>query len=158
MKSAKLMALIPGILMIFLAIGIITVLFSSGILIREGTLTQGTLFAFVYYLISFFEPLLSFIGFMTLLQNSLAAGSRIIRVLDEKISIYEEANAVVVQDIKGRIEYNNVSFSYEEGIPVLKNIDLAINEKERLALVGYTGAGKSTFIKLLSRFYDPKAG
>jgi ATP-binding cassette subfamily B protein len=95
---------------------------------------------------------------MTLLQNSLAAGSRIIRLLDEKISINEKSNAVELQDIKGRIEYTDVSFSYEEGIPVLKNVDIAIKEKERLALVGYTGAGKSTFIKLLIRFYDPTVG
>ncbi len=158
MKTAKLMAYIPGIVIIIIALGISSVLFTSGILIREGTLTQGTLIAFVFYLFSFFEPLFSFMGFMTLLQNSLAAGSRIIRILDENLSINEKENAIEIQNIKGRIEYNNVNFSYEEGIPILKNIDIKINAKERLALVGYTGAGKSTFIKLLSRFYDPTDG
>ncbi|NVM16771.1 MAG: ABC transporter ATP-binding protein [Candidatus Lokiarchaeota archaeon] len=158
MKTAKLMAYMPGIVIIIIALGISSVLFTSGILIREGTLTQGTLIAFVFYLFSFFEPLFSLMGFMTLLQNSLAAGSRIIRILDENISITEREDAVEIHNIKGEIEFANVNFSYIEDIPILKNIDLKINAKERLALVGYTGAGKSTFIKLLSRFYDPTEG
>ena len=158
MKTAKLMAFIPGIVIIVIALGIISVLFSSGILIREGSLTQGTLIAFIFYLISFFEPLFSLMGFITLLQNSLAAGSRVIRILDENISIKEKVNAIEIRNIKGRIEYSNVNFSYEKEIPVLKNIDIIISNKERLALVGYTGAGKSTFVKLLSRFYDPTEG
>ncbi len=158
MKTAKIMAYIPGIVIIVIALGISSLLFFSGILIREGTLTQGTLIAFVFYLFSFFDPLLSLISFTTLLQNSVAAGSRITRILDENISIVEKENAIEIQNIKGRIEYSNVSFSYEEDVPVLKNIDINIGEKERLALVGYTGAGKSTFIKLLSRFYDPTEG
>jgi len=158
LKSAKLMAYIPGIVIIVIALGISSVLFTSGILIREGNLTQGTLIAFVFYLFSFFEPLFSLMGFLTLLQNSIAAGSRIIRILDEKISINEREDAVEIQNIKGRIEYNNVNFSYEEDIPILKNINIKIDANERLALVGYTGAGKSTFIKLLSRFYDPTEG
>jgi ATP-binding cassette subfamily B protein len=158
MKTAKLMAFIPGIVIIIIALGISSLFFSSGILIRQGLLTQGTLIAFVFYLFSFFEPLFSLIGLITLLQNSIAAGSRIIRILDENITITEKENAVEIQNIKGKIEYNNVSFSYEEDTAVLKNIDIAINDKERLALVGYTGAGKSTFVKLLSRFYDPTEG
>jgi ATP-binding cassette subfamily B protein len=158
LKTAKLMAFIPGIVIIVIALGIISVLFSSGILIREGNLTQGTLIAFIFYLISFFEPLFSLMGFITLLQNSLAAGSRVIRILDENVSINEKENAIEIRNVMGRIEYSNVNFSYEEKIPVLKNIDININDKERLALVGYTGAGKSTFVKLLSRFYDPTEG
>jgi len=158
MKTAKLMAFIPGIIIIVIAIGISSLFFTSGILIREGLLTQGTLFAFIFYLFSFFEPLFSLIGLITLLQNSIAAGARIIRILDENISITEKENAVEIQNIEGKIEYNNVSFSYEEGVAVLKNIDITVNDKERLALVGYTGAGKSTFVKLLSRFYDPIEG
>ena len=158
MKTAKLMAYIPGIVIVVIALGISSVLFSSGILIREGSLTQGTLIAFVFYLFSFFEPLFSLMGFMTLLQNSLAAGSRIIRILEENISIIERENCVEIHNIEGRIEYQDVHFSYKEDIPILKNININIKAKERLALVGYTGAGKSTIIKLISRFYDPTKG
>jgi ATP-binding cassette subfamily B protein len=158
MKAAKLLAFMPGIIIIIITMGFGTLFFVSGVLIREGLLTSGTFVAFFFYIFMFFEPLFSLIGFVTLLQNSIAAGSRIIRLLDEDISITEKDDAFEFEDIKGEIEYSDISFSYEDNIPVLKNININVKEKERLALVGYTGAGKSTFIKLLSRFYDPIEG
>ena len=158
MKTAKLMAFIPGVIILVITLGISTLFFASGNLIRQGLLTQGTLVAFIFYIFMFFEPLFSLIGFFTLLQNSIAAGSRIIRLLDEIPAVQDKDDAIKLETIKGKIEYNNVSFWYEKDIPVLKNVNITIKEKERLALVGYTGAGKSTFIKLLSRFYDPTVG
>ena len=158
MKAAKLMAFIPGVIIIIITLGFSSLFLVSGTLIRQGSLSQGTLVAFIFYLFTFFEPLFSLIGFFTLLQNSVAAGARIIRLLDEDISIEEKEDAVMLENVKGVIEYKNVNFSYNSEVPVLKNININIKEKERLALVGYTGAGKSTFIKLLSRFYDPIQG
>ncbi|HEC39970.1 MAG TPA: ABC transporter ATP-binding protein, partial [bacterium] len=158
MKAAKLMAFMPGIIILVITLGFSTLFLVSGTLIRQGNLSQGTLVAFIFYLFTFFEPLFSLIGLLSLLQNSLAAGARIIRLLDEKISIEEKNDAVTLDNAKGVIEYRNVDFSYNSEIPVLKNINIKIKEKERLALVGYTGAGKSTFVKLLSRFYDPTQG
>ena len=158
MKAAKLMAFMPGILMITITLGLGILFFTAGVLIHQGDLTQGTLVAFIFYVFTFFEPLFSLLGFLTLLQNSIAAGARIVRLLDEEPAIKEKVEAVLLNDIKGKIVYDNVNFSYEEKVPVLKEINVAIKEKERLAIVGYTGAGKSTFIKLLSRFYDPTEG
>jgi ATP-binding cassette subfamily B protein len=158
LKSAKLMAYIPGIIMFVITIGLGVLFFSAGVLIRGGSMTQGTLVAFIFYIFMFFEPLFSLLGFFTLLQNSIAAGNRIIRLIDEEPSIQEKSDAIELKGIKGKIAYRNVNFYYEENIPVLKNINITIKEKERLAIVGYTGAGKSTFIKLLSRFYDPNEG
>lgn len=158
LKSAKLMAFIPGIIMFVITIGLGALFFSAGVLIRGGSMTQGTLVAFIFYIFMFFEPLFSLIGFFTLLQNSIAAGNRIIYLLDEEPAIQEKSDAIRLNGIKGRINYKNVNFHYAEDIPILKNVNIDIKEKERLALVGYTGAGKSTFIKLLSRFYDPTAG
>jgi ABC-type multidrug transport system fused ATPase/permease subunit len=158
MKAAKLQAFIPAIMMIVITFGFGLILISSGFLIRSGDLTQGTLIAFIFYIFTFFEPLFSLIGFFTLLQNSVAAGARILRLLDENIAVKEKENPIEIHALKGIIEYEGVNFSYENNIPVLKNINLLVHEKERLALVGYTGAGKSTFIKLLSRFYDPTDG
>jgi len=158
MKTAKLMAFIPGVIILVITLGISTLFFASGTLIREGSLTQGTLVAFIFYIFMFFEPLFSLIGFFTILQNSIAAGSRIIRLLDEEPAIKDKDSGIILESVLGKIEYENVSFWYEENVPVLKDINIIIKEKERLALVGYTGAGKSTFIKLLSRFYDPTIG
>ncbi|MGB5912756.1 MAG: ABC transporter ATP-binding protein [Promethearchaeia archaeon] len=158
MKAAKLLAFIPGISLLVITFGISVVFFTAGFLIREGSLSQGTLLAFIFYIFMFFEPLLSLISFLTLLQNSIAAGARIIGLLDEEPSIKEIQDALVLKNVKGIIEYKNVDFSYEENVPVLESINLKVKAKERLALVGYTGAGKSTFVKLLSRFYDPTKG
>ena len=158
MKTAKLMAFMPGIIILIITLGFSSLFLVAGTLIRQGSLSQGTLVAFIFYLFTFFEPLFSIIGFLSLLQNSIAAGARIIRLLDEKISIEEKDDAVSLDIARGLIEYKNVNFSYNSEIPVLKNINIKIKEKERLALVGYTGAGKSTFVKLLSRFYDPTKG
>ena len=158
MKAAKLLAFIPGISLLIITLGISVVFFAAGFLIREGLLSQGTLLAFIFYIFMFFEPLLSLISFLTLLQNSIAAGARIIGLLDEEPSIKEKHDAFILKNIKGIIKYKNVDFSYEENVPVLEKINLKGKAKERLALVGYTGAGKSTFVKLLSRFYDPTKG
>ncbi|MFO8017040.1 MAG: ABC transporter ATP-binding protein [Promethearchaeia archaeon] len=159
MKAGKLMALVPPIVIYIITFGLAALFFTAGILIREGTITQGTLVAFIFYIFMFFQPLINLVGFFTLLQNSIAAGNRMVKLLDEEPSIQNKENAITPPDkIKGKIEYDGVSFEYEEGVPVLKDINLTIKGKERLALVGYTGAGKSTFIKLLCRFYDPTEG
>ncbi|MHA1805356.1 MAG: ABC transporter ATP-binding protein [Promethearchaeota archaeon] len=158
MKAAKLMAFIPGTMILVITSGFAALFLTAGILIRQGLSTEGTLVAFMFYIFMFYEPLFSLIAFVTLLQNSLAAGARIIRLLDEEIAIKDKPDAIELNHVKGKIEYQNVNFSYEKGVPVLKNINVSIAPKERLALVGYTGAGKSTFIKLLTRFYDVEPG
>jgi ATP-binding cassette subfamily B protein len=93
-----------------------------------------------------------------MLQNSIAAGRRIISLLNEEISILDHKNSIKITDIEGKVQYQDVDFSYDIDNLVLKDITLNLRENERLAIVGYTGAGKSTFIKLLSRFYDPTKG
>lgn len=158
LKSAKLFALIPGLALLIISSGLMALFFTGGILIRDGVITVGTLVAFIFYIFQFFEPMIALIGFFTLLQNSLAAGARIVNLLDLEPSIKESEDALTIEKIKGEIKYDQVSFRYEDDQPVLRNINVNIKPEERLALVGYTGAGKSTFIKLLSRFYDPNKG
>ena len=158
MKTAKLNAFIPGTIILVITFGIGLLLLASGALIRAGSLTQGTLISFIFYIFMFFEPLFSLISFVTMLQNSIAAGRRIISLLNEEVSILEDINAVKINDVKAKIEYIDVGFSYDTDNLVLKDVNLRVKENERLAIVGYTGAGKSTFIKLLSRFYDPTRG
>jgi ATP-binding cassette subfamily B protein len=158
MKTAKLNAFIPGTIILVITIGIGLLLLASGALIRAGSLTQGTLISFIFYIFMFFEPLFSLINFVTMLQNSIAAGRRIISLLNEEISILDHKNSIKITDIEGKVQYQDVDFSYDIDNLVLKDITLNLRENERLAIVGYTGAGKSTFIKLLSRFYDPTKG
>jgi ATP-binding cassette subfamily B protein len=158
MKTAKLNSFIPGTIILVITFGIGLLLVASGVLIRAGSLTQGTLISFIFYIFMFFEPLFSLISFITMLQNSIAAGRRIISLLNEEVSIIDDINAVKIKDVTAKIEYKDVGFSYDTDNLVLRNINLKVKENERLAIVGYTGAGKSTLIKLLSRFYDPTRG
>ncbi|MFX1281412.1 MAG: ABC transporter ATP-binding protein [Promethearchaeota archaeon] len=158
LKSARLTAFIPGIVMFLITTGLTILILMAGILIREGMITQGTLVAFTFYVFMFYEPILSLSNFFSLIQNSISASERIIQVLNESISIQDEPHAIELTNIKGIIEFQNVKFEYELNKPILTNFSMTIKEKERLAIVGYTGAGKSTIIKLLSRFYDPNEG
>ncbi|MHA1149431.1 MAG: ABC transporter ATP-binding protein [Promethearchaeota archaeon] len=158
LKAAKLLAFVPAVLIFTITIGIALMLFTAGLLIREGLITQGTIVAFIFYMFMFFEPLISLISFFTLLQNSIAAGNRIVKLMSEDPSIQSKPNAIKLEKVRGEISYEDVYFSYNPEIVILRNINIGIKAKERLALVGYTGAGKSTFIKLLSRFYDPTKG
>jgi len=158
MKAAKLMAFVPAVIIFIITFGIGILFYTAGLLIRENMITQGTLVAYIFYIFMFFEPLIALIGFMTLLQNSIAAGARIVKLLDENPSIKDSPNAIELKSIKGKIEFQDVYFQYEENVPVINKINLMVKEKERLALVGYTGAGKSTIIKLICRFYEPTKG
>jgi ABC-type multidrug transport system fused ATPase/permease subunit len=158
LKTAKLMAFVPGIITFIITAGIGMLFFTAGVLIRDGLITQGTLVAFIFYIFMFFEPLISLVSFFTLVQNSIAAGDRIIKLLDEETSIKERFSSIEFEEVKGSIEIDKVNFEYENELPILKDINIQVKEKERLALVGYTGAGKSTLIKLLCRFYDPTQG
>ena len=90
MKASKLTAIVPGIVFVFIAGAFVTVFFVSGVLIRQGILTQGILIAFFFYIFTFLEQLYSLINFGTVLQDSLAAGARIIKLLDEDILIKEK--------------------------------------------------------------------
>ncbi|MBY9007069.1 MAG: ABC transporter ATP-binding protein [Candidatus Lokiarchaeota archaeon] len=158
LKSAKLFALIPGLTIFVFTLGIGLLFFTAGILIRDSIITVGTLISFIFYLFQFFEPLNTLVGFFAILQNAIAAGARMIKLIDLSPSIKQISSPIKLEEIKGEIEYKDISFYYEKENPVIDKINIKIKEKERLALVGYTGAGKSTFIKLLNRFYDPIEG
>jgi len=118
----------------------------------------GTLITFVMYVGMFFGPIFDLTNFYNTIQSSLAAAERIFEILDVEPEIKESEDAVEMPPIKGKIEFRNVIFGYNPDHPVLHNISFYIKPKETIALVGPTGAGKSTIIKLLCRFYDPQSG
>jgi ATP-binding cassette subfamily B protein len=121
-------------------------------------ITVGTLAAFFGYATLIFEPVYDISRFYTQAQGSLSAGERIFSLIDTKPLIYNSEKAGEFEDIKGEIEFCNVSFHYETGKPVLENFSLKINAGESVALVGETGSGKSTIINLVCRFYEPSSG
>lgn len=129
----------------------------GGWLSTRGIVTVGTVTAFVLYLNNLFEPINQLSQIYNTVQAAGAAMAKIFTVLDEQPSIRERPGAIDLPDAQ-EIDVDNVTFAYGDNAPVLHDVSLHIHEGERLALVGPTGAGKSTLAKLLARFYDPVSG
>ncbi len=135
------------------------VLFVGGARVLDGAMSFGSLVAFILYLAWFFEPIIQLSNVYNLLQGALAALSKIFGILDTSPLVQESPDAVAFhRDVEGRIRFEDVTFGYDPGIPIIEHLDLEIQPGERLAVVGETGAGKSTIAKLGARFYDPQAG
>ncbi len=133
-------------------------LFFGGRMVLDGTLTIGELFAFLLYLTAFFAPIQQLVQLYNSYQQGQAAVSKIRGLLATEPSVVETADAVELPPIDGRVVFDNVSFSYDGDVEVLTDFNLTIEPGETVAIVGPTGAGKSTAAKLLSRFYEPTTG
>lgn len=119
----------------------------------------GEIFIFFAYIQMFFRPLRQLAEKFNLFQSAMAAAERIFNLMDQKSRLSEVLETVPDRfDIKGDICFKSVGFSYQEGQPVLKNISLTIRQGEKVALVGTTGSGKTTLIKLINRLYDVDSG
>ncbi|MFQ5967076.1 MAG: ABC transporter ATP-binding protein [Acidimicrobiia bacterium] len=143
----------------FLAtIGTALVLLVGGTMVLDGSMSFGTMVAFLLYLAWFFEPIVQLSNVYNLQQAALAALSKLFEILDQRPAVRELLPGTDVSSSEGVIGMESVDFSYDEGVPVLQDIDLSVAAGERVALVGETGAGKSTLAKLAVRFYDPDSG
>jgi ABC-type multidrug transport system fused ATPase/permease subunit len=130
----------------------------GGYLVFGNSLTVGTLFAFIGYLSNFFDPVQQLSQLYNTFLAAVAALDKIIDVLDETPEIVDRPDALPLPRIDGHVRLENVHFAYGRGPEVLHGIDLDVPAGTTVALVGHTGAGKSTIAKLLARFYDPSAG
>ena len=134
------------------------VLLYGGYRVLHGEMTLGTLTAFLLYLRIFFEPMQEISQFFNTFQSAAAALEKIAGVLAESPGIKDPPNPVELPNIKGSIAFRGVDFAYTPGRPVLSDLNLEIPAGQTVALVGTTGAGKTTIAKLIARFYDPGAG
>ncbi|MBM3681606.1 MAG: ABC transporter ATP-binding protein [Actinobacteria bacterium] len=130
----------------------------GGFLYIDGAIEIGVLVAFIGYLASFFDPVQQ----LSQVYNTFLAGSaaldKILDVMDDAPSIVDAPDAAPLAAIRGQVAFEDVRFGYDPERPVLEGLDVAVAAGQTVALVGHTGAGKSTIIKLLARFYDPQAG
>lgn len=138
-------------------IAMILVIGTGSSSVLKGTLSLGTLFVFITYISSFFEPIQELAEQFGTLQSSLASAEKIFSVLDETPSIVKPAHPVDVS-IKGRIEFRHVWFAYERDDYILKDISFVIEPGQKIAFVGATGAGKSSILNLIGRYYDIQKG
>jgi ATP-binding cassette subfamily B protein len=123
-----------------------------------GEITVGTLLAFVLYLSNFFDPVQQLSQLYNTFLSAVAALDKIMDVMDEEPEVVDAPEAEPLPQIEGRVAFEGVRFGYGNGPEVLHGIDLDVPPGTTVALVGHTGAGKSTIAKLLARFYDPRAG
>jgi ATP-binding cassette, subfamily B, bacterial len=130
----------------------------GGALVIDGSLTVGTLLAFTLYLSNFFDPVQQLSQLYNAFLSATAALDRIIGVLDEEPEVVDTPAATELPPIRGHVRFDHVRFGYAELPDVLHDFDLDVPPGTTVALVGHTGAGKSTIAKLLARFYDPREG
>ena len=130
----------------------------GGALVVDGSLTVGVLLAFTLYLSNFFDPVQQLSQLYNTFLSATAALDRIISVLDEEPEVVDAPNARELPAVAGHVRFDHVRFGYSELPDVLHDFDLDVPPGTTVALVGHTGAGKSTIAKLLARFYDPRAG
>jgi ATP-binding cassette, subfamily B, putative efflux pump len=131
----------------------------AGYQVIQGDLTIGTMAAFIAYIDRLYGPLRRLVNSSTTLTQSIASMDRVFELMDEKYDVDDEPGAIPCENVKGHLEFKNVSFQYEEEEEnVLKNINLDIRQGETVALVGMSGGGKSSLVGLIPRFYDVTDG
>ena len=157
MDSVKLNFLVwPSIDII--SVASVALIYLCGILVFDSSIKVGVLVAFIGYVWRFWAPITNIGNFYNTIINAMAYLERIFETMDEKPLIHDKVGATILPPIEGHVEFKDVTFMYEEDNPILKNININIQSGESIALVGPTGAGKSTIVSLISRFYDINEG
>jgi ATP-binding cassette subfamily B protein len=156
-KAARLQAAMWPMVETLTAIGTASVIFFGGSQVLAGEIGVGVLLAFMLYVRLFFEPVLELTMEYVEIQRAMASGARILELLDVQPEITDMLQPIELPPAK-EIKFKGVSFSYSSGVEVLHNIDLTVNPAETVAIVGRTGAGKSSLANLIARFYEVDKG
>jgi ATP-binding cassette subfamily B protein len=142
----------------FLSLSTLLLLLYGGHLVIAAQMTLGSLVAFAAYQGRVLSPMQNLIGLYLSLQRARVSLDRLLEFLDLEPEVREKTEAISLPAARGEVEFRDVSFSYQPGQPVLRHINLRISAGQRVAIVGRSGAGKSTMVDLLLRFYDPQDG
>ncbi len=157
-RAQSLAMLLPPLLMMLSNVDIAVVAGLGGWLALRDAASVGTIATFIMYARRFFRPLRSLAELYNSVQSALAGAERVFEILDQVPQVHDQPDAPDLPPIEGRVAFEHVSFSYVQGTPVLQDISLSVEAGQTVALVGPTGAGKTTMVSLLSRFYDVDQG
>lgn len=160
-RAIRLNALVRPITTVLFALGSGVLLWYVGwryLLAGDPTITSGTVFAFLLWYTMFGMPVSEIAETYNIIQTAMASSERLFKLLDEEERVTQRADALVVDHLKGHIEFRDVTFEYNPGEPVLHEVSFTIEPGQTVAIVGATGAGKSTIVNLIFRFYDVSAG
>jgi ATP-binding cassette subfamily B multidrug efflux pump len=161
-RAAQVAAAFPAAIDLLGAIATSLVVWLGGAAVlgaQSGAITPGVLVAFVLYIGRFFDPIRDLSRRYDTFQSTMAGGERIFALMDTPVEVQDAADAIELPSMRGEVRLENVSFHYsDDPTPVLQGVNLHVHPGESIALVGKTGAGKTTLVKLLSRFHDPTTG
>jgi subfamily B ATP-binding cassette protein MsbA len=158
LKARRVKALLSPMVSVIISLCTGFVLWRSSRLILRGTMTAGELIVFLAYLAQFFKPVKDLATMTNTIAQAAVGVERIRAILEADDVIPEKPDARVPGDLKGNIEFDHVAFGYEKGVPVLEDVSFSIKAGEMIGVVGPTGAGKSTVLSLIPRFYDANSG
>lgn len=147
----------PFMYVLYIA-GMIIVLWRGTNLVLAGYISFGTLYAFTVYVRRFFQPIQNLAAQFNTLQAAFTSGERIFAILDTEPEVLDSEDAIELNQVSGKIEFRNVWFAYEEDDWVLRDVSFVVEPNQTMALVGATGSGKTTIIKLIARNYDIQKG
>lgn len=157
-KAVKLNDALGPIIDLCWGIGTVSLYYVGVKLLGHKSVSIGTLIAFGTYISMFWSPVLNLSNFYNQLITNISGAERIFEIMDTKPDLTDDDNVILLPEIDGEIRFEHVSFSYDEETPVLNNVSFHVNSGETIALVGPTGAGKTTIVNLMSRFYDILSG
>ncbi len=157
-KSVFYYAVFFPVVEFFSSLAIALIIWYGGGSIIRGTMSLGVLFAFIQYTEMFFRPIRDLSEKYNVLQTAMASSERIFKLFDDETFIQNPTNPVKIDKVIGKVEFEKVCFAYSEDNYVLKNVSFTINPGETIAIVGATGAGKTSIINILTRFYDINSG
>jgi len=143
---------------LFSTVSTAAVLFFGARYVQQNLISIGVLIAFTNLIRRFYMPVMSISEQFTVLQSALAGSERVFALMDEQSTIPDTGTAVIPSQILGKIEFDDVHFSYKESEPVIRGLDFSVEPGKLVAIVGYTGAGKTTIINLLTRLWDIQSG
>ena len=157
MKTRKIRAATAPVMEILGAVGVAAIIWYGGFKVIDGVMTTGEFFSFLTALMMLYQPVKKLSSVNNVIQEALSAADRIFDLLDTEPDISEKVSALDIDTVKESVDFKQVTFSYGDE-DVISNLDLSVTKGERIALVGSSGAGKTTFVNLIPRFYDVTGG